>query len=101
MCVRDQALLYYRLLHRGVEETRRVLQGRRSDPSLGVLTGRPAEPVSQWARSFNTLQVVETPSRGSPPRVTFDPPTAPSCTDSAALIDAGNHGDRGSPKSEH
>uniref|UniRef100_A0A3B4XUN1 Adaptor related protein complex 4 subunit beta 1 n=1 Tax=Seriola lalandi dorsalis TaxID=1841481 RepID=A0A3B4XUN1_SERLL len=56
MCVRDQALLYYRLLHCGIEETRKVLQGRRSDPSLGVLIGRPAEPISQWACSFNTLE---------------------------------------------
>ncbi|XP_054645096.1 AP-4 complex subunit beta-1 isoform X2 [Dunckerocampus dactyliophorus] len=56
MCVRDQALLYYRLLQCGVDETRKVLQGRRSDPSLGVLIGRPAEPVSQWAHSFNTLK---------------------------------------------
>ncbi|XP_077469581.1 AP-4 complex subunit beta-1 isoform X2 [Stigmatopora argus] len=56
MCVRDQALLYYRLLQSGVDETRKVLQGRRSDPSLGVLIGRPAEPVSQWAHIFNTLK---------------------------------------------
>ncbi|KAJ3586554.1 hypothetical protein NHX12_012951 [Muraenolepis orangiensis] len=56
MCVRDQALLYYRLLHCGTEETRAAIQGRRSDPSLGVLIGRPAEPASQWARSFNTLE---------------------------------------------
>nr|XP_057908237.1 AP-4 complex subunit beta-1 isoform X2 [Doryrhamphus excisus] len=56
MCVRDQALLYYRLLQCGVDETRKVLQGRRSDPSLGVLIGRSAEPVSQWAHSFNTLK---------------------------------------------
>uniref|UniRef100_A0A3Q0RCV2 AP complex subunit beta n=1 Tax=Amphilophus citrinellus TaxID=61819 RepID=A0A3Q0RCV2_AMPCI len=56
MCVRDQALLYYRLLRCGIEETRKVLQGRKSDPSLGVLIGRPAKPVSQWARSFNTLE---------------------------------------------
>nr|XP_061803579.1 AP-4 complex subunit beta-1-like [Nerophis lumbriciformis] len=55
MCVRDQALLYYRLLQCGVDETRKVVQGRRSDPSLGVLIGRPAEPVSQWAHIFNTL----------------------------------------------
>ncbi|KAM9350378.1 AP-4 complex subunit beta-1 [Symphorus nematophorus] len=80
MCVRDQALLYYRLLHCGIDETRKVLQGRRSDPSLGVLIGRPAEPISQWACSFNTLQplrqdVIETEStsRGSPEHVTFDP----------------------------
>ncbi|CAJ1055119.1 AP-4 complex subunit beta-1 [Xyrichtys novacula] len=80
MCVRDLALLYYRLLHCGIEETRKVLQGRRSDPSLGVLIGRPAEPISQWASSFNTLDPLkqvtletETSSRGSPEHVTFDP----------------------------
>lgn len=80
MCVRDQALLYYRLLHCGIEETRKVLQGRRSDPSLGVLIGRPAEPVSQWASIFNTLEPLkqvtvetESSSRGSPEHVTFDP----------------------------
>ncbi|XP_008302261.1 AP-4 complex subunit beta-1 [Stegastes partitus] len=80
MCVRDQALLYYRLLHCGIEETRKVLQGRRSDPSLGVLIGRPAEPISQWARSFNTLEPLrqstietESASRGSPEHTTFDP----------------------------
>ncbi|TKS76929.1 AP-4 complex subunit beta-1 [Collichthys lucidus] len=82
MCVRDQALLYYRLLHRGIGETRKVLQGRRSDPSLGVLIGRPAEPISQWARSFNTLEPLrqgtietESASRGSPEHVTFEPKT--------------------------
>lgn len=71
MCVRDQALLYYRLLCCGVDSTRSVLQGRRSDPSLGLLIGCPAEPVSQWAGSFNTLRplmqgAAETasPSRG-------------------------------------
>ncbi|XP_077406571.1 AP-4 complex subunit beta-1 [Vanacampus margaritifer] len=56
MCVRDQAQLYYRLLQCGIDETRKVFQGRRSDPSLGVLIGRPAEPVSQWAHIFNTLK---------------------------------------------
>ncbi|XP_051914228.1 AP-4 complex subunit beta-1 isoform X2 [Hippocampus zosterae] len=56
MCIRDQALLYYRLLQCGVDETRKVVQGRRSDPSLGVLIGRPAEPVRHWARVFNTLK---------------------------------------------
>jgi len=73
MCVRDQALLYYRLLHCGIEETRKVLQGRRSDPSLGVLIGRQAEPTSQWAFSCNTLEPLrpgtletEPASRGSP-----------------------------------
>uniref|UniRef100_A0A3Q1JF53 AP complex subunit beta n=1 Tax=Anabas testudineus TaxID=64144 RepID=A0A3Q1JF53_ANATE len=80
MCVRDQALLYYRLLHCGIGETRKVLQGRRSDPSLGVLIGRPADPVSQWACSFNTLEPLrhgaveaESASRGSPEHVTYDP----------------------------
>ncbi|XP_063750252.1 AP-4 complex subunit beta-1 [Eleginops maclovinus] len=80
MCVRDQALLYYRLLRCGIEETQKVLQGRRSDPSLGVLIGRPAEPISHWACSFNTLEPLkqgtveaEPPSRGSPEHVTFDP----------------------------
>lgn len=80
MCVRDQALLYYRLLHCGTQETRKVLQGRRSDPSLGVLIGRPAEPVSQWACIFNTLEPLrqgtvdtEPASRGSPQHATFDP----------------------------
>uniref|UniRef100_A0A3Q2VCT2 Adaptor related protein complex 4 subunit beta 1 n=1 Tax=Haplochromis burtoni TaxID=8153 RepID=A0A3Q2VCT2_HAPBU len=80
MCVRDQALLYYRLLHCGIEKTREVLQGRRSDPSLGVLIGRPAKPVSQWARCFNTLEPLsqgaveaESDSRGSPEHVTYNP----------------------------
>lgn len=80
MCVHDQALLYYRLLHCGMEETEKILQGRRSDPSLGVLIGRSTEPVSQWARSFNTLEPLrlsavetESVSRGSPEHVTFDP----------------------------
>ncbi|XP_029012393.1 AP-4 complex subunit beta-1 [Betta splendens] len=79
MCVRDQALLYYRLLHCGIEETRKVLQGRRSDPSLGVLIGRPADPVSQWACSFNTLEPLrlgtieaESTTRESPEHVPFD-----------------------------
>lgn len=56
MCVHDQACLYYRLLHCGIEETRKILQSRRSDPSLGVLIGRPTAPVSQWAPYFNTLE---------------------------------------------
>lgn len=73
MCVRSQALLYYRLLQCGIEETRSVLQGRRSDPSMGVLIGRPPEPISQWVSSFNTLEPLkrssletESASRGSP-----------------------------------
>ena len=79
MCVRDQAALYYRLLHCGIDETRRVLQGRRSDPSLGVLIGRPSEPVSQWAGSFNTLAplclraAVPEPANGGSPEQS--PPT--------------------------
>lgn len=80
MCIRDQAFLYYRLLQCGTEATQKVLQGRRSDPSLGVLIGRPAEPISQWAFSFNTLEPLkqgtmetEPASRESPEHVTFDP----------------------------
>uniref|UniRef100_A0A3P9I2U4 AP complex subunit beta n=1 Tax=Oryzias latipes TaxID=8090 RepID=A0A3P9I2U4_ORYLA len=83
MCVRDLGLLYYHLLKCGVEETRNVLQGRRSDPSLGVLIGRPAEPISQWACSFNTLEplkkggtVTQTASRGSPEHEASKPKTA-------------------------
>lgn len=90
MCVRDQALLYYRLLHCGIEKTREVLQGRRSDPSLGVLIGRPAKPVSQWARCFNTLEPLsqgaveaESNSRGSPEHVTYS--TKPNADLSATL----------------
>ncbi|XP_048033958.1 LOW QUALITY PROTEIN: AP-4 complex subunit beta-1 [Megalobrama amblycephala] len=55
MCVRDRALLYYRLLQRGVEETRKVVTGPKSDPSMSVLTGRQEEPISLWASTFNTL----------------------------------------------
>uniref|UniRef100_A0A8C2D5I5 Adaptor related protein complex 4 subunit beta 1 n=1 Tax=Cyprinus carpio TaxID=7962 RepID=A0A8C2D5I5_CYPCA len=46
VCVRDRALLYYRLLQRGVEETRKVVTGPKSDPSMSVLTGRQEEPIS-------------------------------------------------------
>ncbi|KAJ8258019.1 hypothetical protein GJAV_G00192260 [Gymnothorax javanicus] len=56
MCVRDRALMCYRLLRCGVEETRRVLGGPTSDPSLGIITGRPDEPVNSWAPHFNTLR---------------------------------------------
>ncbi|KAM9785899.1 LOW QUALITY PROTEIN: AP-4 complex subunit beta-1 [Neosynchiropus ocellatus] len=80
MCVRDQARLYYRLLQSGIEKTRKVLQGHRSDPSLGVLIGRPAEPVSQWAHCFNMLEPLqhsaiktEPASRASPLHSTYDP----------------------------
>uniref|UniRef100_A0A672RN31 AP complex subunit beta n=1 Tax=Sinocyclocheilus grahami TaxID=75366 RepID=A0A672RN31_SINGR len=55
VCVRDRALLYYRLLQRGVEETRKVVTGPKSDPSMSVLTERQEEPISQWASTFNTL----------------------------------------------
>ncbi|KAL2103781.1 hypothetical protein ACEWY4_000649 [Coilia grayii] len=55
MNVRDRALFCYRLLGCGVEETRRVFQGPKSDPCMGVLTGRPQEPVNNWASWFNTL----------------------------------------------
>lgn len=103
MCVRDQALLYYRLLHCGIEETRKVLQGHRSDPSLGVLIGRPAEPVGQWARSFNTLGPLrpgaaetEPASQGSPEHVTYDP--KPNTDLSASLdgsqVQMGHSGER-------
>ncbi|XP_067381797.1 AP-4 complex subunit beta-1 isoform X1 [Channa argus] len=80
MCVRDQAILYYRLLHCGIEETQKVVQGRKSDPSLGVLIGRPAESISHWAHTFNTLEPLrqgavetESSSKESPEHVTFDP----------------------------
>lgn len=55
MNVRDRALFCYRLLECGVEETQRMFQGPKSDPCLGVLTGRPQEPISSWASKFNTL----------------------------------------------
>ncbi|XP_030625094.1 AP-4 complex subunit beta-1 [Chanos chanos] len=56
MCVRDRALLYYRLLQCGVQETKKVLAGPKSDPSMAVLTGRLQEPIGQWASIFNTLE---------------------------------------------
>ncbi|CAL9703568.1 unnamed protein product [Knipowitschia caucasica] len=56
MCVRDQAVLYYRLLHYGIEAVRGLVQVKRTDPDLGVLVGRPQISVSSWAHSFNTLQ---------------------------------------------
>ncbi|XP_060794576.1 AP-4 complex subunit beta-1 isoform X2 [Neoarius graeffei] len=55
MCVHDRALLYYRLLQCGVNETRKVLLGPKSDPSMTIITGRTEEPVNHWASSFNTL----------------------------------------------
>ncbi|XP_015244554.1 PREDICTED: AP-4 complex subunit beta-1 [Cyprinodon variegatus] len=92
VCVRGQALLYYRLLQCGMEETRRVLHGRRCDPSVGVLTGRPAEPIRQWMSSFNTLEPLkhrsgetEAASRGSPehhasvPKPSMDLPDSLDC----------------------
>ncbi|KAM9750715.1 AP-4 complex subunit beta-1 [Menidia menidia] len=73
MCVRDQALLYYRLLLCGVEEARGALQGPMADPSLGVLIGRPAEPVNQWAHSFNTLEPLRSGAVGAGPDVRGSP----------------------------
>nr|XP_055043586.1 AP-4 complex subunit beta-1 isoform X2 [Misgurnus anguillicaudatus]XP_055043587.1 AP-4 complex subunit beta-1 isoform X2 [Misgurnus anguillicaudatus] len=55
VCVRDRALLYYRLLQRGAEQTRKVVMGPKSDPSMSVLTGHQQEAVSQWVSNFNTL----------------------------------------------
>lgn len=55
MCVRDRALLYYTLLQCGVKETRKVLLGPKSDPSMTIITGQTEEPVHHWASSFNTL----------------------------------------------
>lgn len=85
MCVRDQALLYYRLLYCGIEDIQRVLQGRRSDPSLGVLIGRPMEPINNWVHSFNTLEplslVVDLPNGGSPEHVPFNPKPHTELTD--------------------
>lgn len=90
MCVRDQARLYYRLLHCGIDETRKILLGRRSDPSLGVLIGRPTAPVSQWAPYFNTLEPLrqdgaaeaEPASREKPQHVTSDPKASSHLPDS-------------------
>uniref|UniRef100_A0A3B4AKK9 Beta-adaptin appendage C-terminal subdomain domain-containing protein n=1 Tax=Periophthalmus magnuspinnatus TaxID=409849 RepID=A0A3B4AKK9_9GOBI len=82
MCVRDHALLYYRLLHCGIEETRRFVQMRRSDPGLGVLIGRPQQSINSWAQSFNTMQPLcgatttpDTSTRGSPEHTNFYPKT--------------------------
>lgn len=58
MCVRDRALFYYRLLRCGVVETRQVLGGPKSDPSLGLIAGRPEEAINNWAAHFNTLEPV-------------------------------------------
>lgn len=58
MSVRDRALFCYRLLQCGVEEAHRVLGGPKSDPSLGVIAGRPEEPINSWAGDFNTLAPV-------------------------------------------
>lgn len=55
VCVRDWALLYYRLLQRGVEEMRKVVTRPKSDPYMSVLTRRQEEPISEWASTFNTL----------------------------------------------
>ncbi|XP_068194281.1 AP-4 complex subunit beta-1 isoform X2 [Antennarius striatus] len=88
MSIRDQALLYYRLLHCGIDETRTVLQVRRSDPLLGVLIGQPVEPISRWAWRFNTLETLEESSaetestnRRSSEHVTFYPRSNPGLSD--------------------
>uniref|UniRef100_A0A8C6UYS2 Adaptor related protein complex 4 subunit beta 1 n=1 Tax=Neogobius melanostomus TaxID=47308 RepID=A0A8C6UYS2_9GOBI len=80
MCVRDQALLYYRLLQCGPEQARRVVEARRSDPALGVLIGRPLQPIDAWAHGFNTLQPLSTAAatpdsstRGSPEHLHCEP----------------------------
>ncbi|KAK7930477.1 hypothetical protein WMY93_006872 [Mugilogobius chulae] len=80
MCVRDQALLYYKLLHCGMEETRRLVEARGCDPGLGVLIGRPQLGVSSWSQSFNTLQPLcqntsDSSVRATPEHVTSDPRT--------------------------
>ncbi|XP_076874981.1 AP-4 complex subunit beta-1 isoform X2 [Brachyhypopomus gauderio] len=68
VCVRDRALLYYRLLQCGVEEARKILLGPESDPSMTVLAGRPEEPVGCWASSFNTLvPLAEADTHGADP----------------------------------
>ncbi|XP_034027965.1 AP-4 complex subunit beta-1 [Thalassophryne amazonica] len=89
MCMRDQGLLYYRLLNSGIEVTRKVLQGKRSDPSLGVLIGLPAEPISQWAHIFNTLEPLrqgtedtDVVSRKSPEHGTSVPKSTTNLSDS-------------------
>uniref|UniRef100_A0A1A8QGG4 Adaptor-related protein complex 4, beta 1 subunit n=1 Tax=Nothobranchius pienaari TaxID=704102 RepID=A0A1A8QGG4_9TELE len=114
MCVRDQALLYYRLLHCGIEETRKLLQGRRSDPSLGVLIGRQAEPISQWVSSFNTMDALkkaavetETASRGSPEHVATKlkadldlPKTLDCCPDDALHSGSDSPGEHPDPPAD-
>lgn len=70
MNVRDRALFCYRLLECGVEETRRVFQGPKSDPCLGVLTGRPQEPINGWASKFNTLSALSASDVSAMPRDT-------------------------------
>lgn len=112
MCVRDQALLYYHLLHSGLEETRRVLQARRLDISLGIFIGHPAEPISQWARSFNTLgplkeKAIETESasKRSPEHVIPDPKLNPDQSDTLSYIHAetghSDHDDCSGTQSSH
>ncbi|NXP40155.1 AP4B1 protein, partial [Leiothrix lutea] len=58
MAVRDRGLFYYRLLHSGVEEVKRVLCSPKSDPSLGLLGDQSKQPVNAWALDFNTLATV-------------------------------------------
>uniref|UniRef100_H3CM05 Adaptor related protein complex 4 subunit beta 1 n=1 Tax=Tetraodon nigroviridis TaxID=99883 RepID=H3CM05_TETNG len=88
MCVRDQARLYYRLSHCGIEETRKVLLGRRSGPLAGR-SDCAAAPVAQWAPYFNTLEPLRqggrrggAPSGGEPQPVTSDPKASRELPDS-------------------
>nr|XP_015197619.1 PREDICTED: AP-4 complex subunit beta-1 [Lepisosteus oculatus] len=78
MAVRDRALLCYRLLRCGVEETRRVLEGPKSDPCLGVITGRPEEPINSWASDFNSLVPVYGQERWAAQATTRGSPEPPS-----------------------
>lgn len=87
MCVRDRALLYYRLLQCGINETRKVLLGPKSDPSMTVITGRTEEPVNHWASSFNTLD----PLVGAESRAQ-DVPAEISDGDSVIRINDPDHG---------
>ncbi|XP_036389534.1 AP-4 complex subunit beta-1 [Megalops cyprinoides] len=91
MCVRDRALMCYRLLQCGVEETRCLLVGPKSDPSLGVIVGRPEEPVNSWAPHFNTLQPMS--SRESwavaATRGSAEQPTQSTAVPSLAVVETG------------
>ncbi|XP_075052390.1 AP-4 complex subunit beta-1 isoform X2 [Mixophyes fleayi] len=55
MAVRDRGLLYYRLLSTGIKDVQKVLNGPKSDPSLGVLVDQTEQPINGWVMDFNTL----------------------------------------------